>query len=301
MSSSQHPAPGFFPNLLSVVVFVIILSGVFFGFTRMYPLLIARYQSQTPPEVVKEPPDASEEIAPFVRGIISGMTASQRASMRSNAPLNVTQIKGYESGIKTALLASKNWYNLDQQLFRVRGISAGVMAAEQSSKTERERGSQAYQLRLIQQIQSALEINLEELLAANSNRREQVLQDYLDNLKKLAAEAAIESANMQRVIEEAQTEAELQTGIAEEYDENFIYTLEPTDDKGLEAYLRARNQLDQASVTIRSTGQLLNRLGPLNLQLNQLITAIEANFQALAGGIRVAPTQGVNLPIFQEQ
>jgi len=301
MNASNHHSPGFFPNLLSVVVFTGILAGLFLGFTRLYPDLIAQYQSQTHPEIGQKEPTTSETIAPFVRGIISGISAAQKASMRSNDPLNITQIKGFQSGIQTALLASKNWYNLDRQLFRIRGIALGVTAAEESSKTERQRGTQAYQVRLTQQIQAALEINLEELLAVNEDRREQVLRDYLNNLKQLAGEAAIEIANMQRIIEEAQAEAELQTGIAQEYDENFIYNLEPTDDKGLEAYLRARNQLDQASVTIRSTGQLLNRLGPLNLQLNQLITALEANFEALAGGIRVAPTQGVNLPIFREE
>jgi len=299
MSSSPNPS-GFFPNLLSVGVFLFIMGGLFMGFTRIYPDLMQKYLNDHPPQV-SQGPSTSEEIAPFVRGIISGYTASRITSIRRNDPLNVTQIKGFQDGIKTALLASKNWYNIDRQLFSTRGIALGVTAAVESSKTERQRGTPAYQVRLTQQIEAALSINLEELLSANSDRREQVLRDYLNNLKKLAGEAAIEVANLQRVIEEATTVAQTQTGIAEEYDESFIYNLEPGDDKNIETYLRARNQLDQASVTIRSAGQTLNRLGPLNIRLNQLITAIEANFQALAGGIRVAPSQGVNLPIFQEQ
>src|SRR5690606_34415497 len=122
-----------------------------------------------------------------------------------------------------------------------------------------------------------------------------------NNLKQLAGEAAIEIANLQRVIAEATAQVETQTGIAQQYDEDFLYNLEPTDDRSIEAYLRSRNQIDQSTITIRSSGQLLNQLGPLHNRLNQVITSIEANFQALAAGIRVAPTQGVNLPIFQEQ
>jgi hypothetical protein len=292
--------PGFFPNLFSVGVFTFILAGMFLGFTSLYPQLIERYQLAEP-TVTSPVQTPSEELAPFVRGITSGIAASQMASTKSNQPLNVSQLRGFESGIKSALIASKNWFNLDQQLFRVRGIALGVASAEESSKTERQRGTQAYQIRLIQQISAALSVNLEELLASNPDTREAVLRNYLNNLKQLAGEAAIEIASMQRIIAEATTEAETQTGIAQQYDEDFLYNLEPTDDQGLEAYLRARNQIDQSSITIRSTGQLLNQLGPLNIRLNQLITAIEANFQALSTGTRVAPIPGVNLPIFQEQ
>lgn len=292
--------PGFFPNLFSVGVFTFILAGMFLGFTSLYPQLIERYQLAEP-TVTSPVQTPAEELAPFVRGITSGITASQMASTKSNQPLNVSELRGFESGIKTALIASKNWFNLDQQLFRVRGIALGVASAEASSKTERQRGTQTYQIRLIQQITAALSVNLEELLANNPDTREAVLRNYLNNLKQLAGEAAIEVANMQRIIADATAEAETQTGIAQQYDEDFLYNLEPTDDQGLEAYLRARNRIDQSSITIRSTGQLLNQLGPLNIRLNQLITAIEANFQALSTGTRVAPIPGVNLPIFQEQ
>jgi hypothetical protein len=298
MENQKQPT-GFFPNLLSVAVFTVIMVGMFLGFTKVYPDLIRMERNNQPPQTVQEQ-GVAEEIAPFVRGVISGLKAAQIASTRSNEPLNVVQIKGYQEGIKTALLASKNWYNIDQQLFRTRGIALGVTAAVESSRTERARGTQAYQVRLIQQIEAALATNLEDILS-NQENRERILTDYLNNLKKLSGEASIEIANMQRVIGEAETVAQTQTGIAEEYDQSFIYDLEPTDDRGLEEYLRARNQLDQATITIRSTAQLLNRLGPLYTRLNQLITAVEANFQALAGGIRVAPSQGVNLPIFQEQ
>src|SRR5690606_13001424 len=137
------------------------------------------------------------------------------------------------------------------------------------------------------QISAALSVNIDELLTSNSDNREAVLRNYLNNLKQLAGEAAIEIANLQRVIAEATAQVETQTGIAQQYDEDFLYNLEPTDDRSIEAYLRSRNQIDQSTITIRSSGQLLNQLGPLNNRLNQLITSIEANFQALAAGIRV--------------
>lgn len=301
MSSNSPQTPGFFPNVFSVFLFTIILGGMVLGLSRIYPLLISKFQADNvkPPELV-EVSDIPEKIAPFIRGVISGIDVSRIVSSPSDEPLNANEIKGFEGGIQAALLAAKNWYNLDRQLFRIKGIAAGVTASVESSKTEKQRGTQTYQIKLIQQIETALQINIGELLAANVESRERVLRDYLDGLKKLSGEAAIELGTTERIISEARSLFDTQTGIVKEYDESFLYNLEPTDDKNLETYMRARNQLDQSSVVIRSTGQILNRLAPLTIRLNQVIAAVEANFQALSTGTRVVPTPGVDLPIFGE-
>lgn len=302
MKQEHHQPAGFFPHLLSVVVFAAIMVGMFFVFTSLYPQLVQRLQS---PPVVTPVSNTSEDLAPFVRGIISGIkVANLFVGQLETQPIDITLVKGYQQGIKTALLASKDWYDLDRQLFRSRGIALGVQAAADTSKPTLERATLEYQVKLIQQLQNALATNLEDLLGANSSNRRQVLQNYLDGLKKLLSEATVELANMERVIQESQAQLEQNTQTAQQYSENF--TTDTTEfrteniDRNLDLFVQSQKLADEARVVVNSTGQIYNRLKPLADRMPVVIAAIEANFEALAAGIKVAPVQGVNLPIIQE-
>jgi len=300
---TEHPhQPSLFPNLISLVFFVVIMAGMFFGFTRIYPLYVLQWQQDHPdptPPVV----DVPAQIAPFVRGTLSGIESAQLASVRSNEPLNINQIKGYQHGMRTALLASKDWYDLDRQLFRVRGIELGMDASLITSQTTQERGQLEYQLNLIRQIQIAFNTDLEDLLESNDRSRARVLQSYLDNLQELSTEAEVELRNMERIINESQ--AQIQT--AQETSESFTDSFDATSDafvsnidRNLGPYLEARRDAEEARVRGKATQDIYNQLNPLYQQLEQVIQAITANYEALEAGIRVTPTPGVNLPIFQE-
>lgn len=279
------------------------MVGMFFGFTRLYPQWVTTFRK----EIVLPQPQVSfsEELAPFVRGILSGIESATVSSIRITEPLQINMVSGYKNGIKSALLASKNWYNLDRQLFRVRGIAAGVMTSLDTSKTTIERATLAYQIKLIQQIQAALATNLEELLSSNQENRRSVLEDYVSGLKKLASEGAIEVENMQRSIDEATLEFGRSNDLAKQFSENF--TAETKEfvteniDLNLEQFLKAQKKAEESRVAITSTSQIFKRLKPFADRLPTVISAIEANFEALAAGIKVAPTKGVNLPIIKEE
>lgn len=302
--SNQHI--GFFPNFLSVGIFVLIMVGLFFGFTRFYPELAERYilSENGNGQVTNGTDSIAADIAPFVRGIVSGVKTGQLSSVRESGPLNINDVEGYEHGVRTALLASKNWYNIDRQLFRVRGIELGVVNAIQLSKTEQGRATLEFQVKLIQRIQAAISVNLEELLDANEDNREQTLRNYLDGLITLAEEANLELENMQRIIDEAQAELSQANQTSEQFGDSFISETEEfvteNIDVNLNLFLEARKQAEVAKVRINSTVEIRNRLGPLAARLGQIIPAIEANFEALAAGIKVSPSRDVNLPIFGE-
>lgn len=296
--SSDHHI-GFFPNLISVVVFVVIMAGMFFGFTRYYPELAQRYYERintTPP-----PNTTVQDIAVFVRGTVSGVKTAEIVSKRQTAALDISSISGYKSGITTALLTSKNWYNLDRQLFRVRGIEIGMITALQMSKTTQARATLSYQVKLIQQLQTALSTNLEDLLQSNNESRERVLSNYLENLKTLSREANIEVENMTRTVEEAQGLYEQAISTSEQFSDSFVSDtsefITDTIDTNLDLYLQARKQAEEQRVRVQSTGEILARLRPLAARVPQIIEAIEANFEALASGIKITPTPGVNLPL----
>lgn len=300
---TEHPhQPSLFPNLISLVFFVVIMAGMFFGFTRIYPLYVLQWQQDHPdptPPVV----DVPAQIAPFVRGTLSGIEAAQLASVRSNEPLNINQIKGYQHGMRTALLASKDWYDLDRQLFRVRGIELGMDASLITSRTTQERGQLEYQLNLIRQIQIAFNTDLEDLLESNDSSRARVLQSYLDNLQELSTEAEVELRNMERIINESQAQIQTAQETSESFSDSFDATSEAfvsNIDRNLGPYLEARRDAEEARVRGKATQDIYNQLNPLYQQLEQVIQAITANYEALEAGIRVTPTPGVNLPIFQE-
>lgn len=298
---SSHPSnqPGFFPNILSVLVFSVIMVGMFFGFTRLYPQLVQNLEGAQPPT---ETPVA-EQMAPFVRGTISGVETASLSSTRDNKPLNITQVKGYEHGVKTALLTSYNWYDIDRQLFRSHGIALGMALAADTSKPVLERATLAYQIKLIQRIQLALEVDLEGLLSANQDSRRETLQNYLDGLRMLSAEAGVELANMQRVIDEAQAEVDANASLSEQFSDSFTSDtgqfVTENIDRNLDQFVEARKRLEESRVAVTSTNQILRQLQPLAARLNVVIPAIEANFEALEAGIRVSPVKGVNLPILQ--
>jgi|CXWL01.1.fsa_nt_gi hypothetical protein len=304
MSSQQQQQPGFFPNILSVLVFSVIMVGIFFGFTRLYPQLVQQWQAAQPLQTITSIPVA-EQIAPFVRGTLSGVTAASVSSTRDNKALNISEVKGYQHGVKTALLASNNWYDLDRQLFRSHGIALGVSLAVDTSKPVLERATLAYQIKLIQRIQLALAVDLEGLLTSNEDHRRETLQDYSDGLRKLSAEAGVELANMQRIIDEAQGEVDANTSLSQQFSDSF--STETSEfvteniDRNLDQFVEARKKLEVARVTVSSTNQIVKQLQPLAARLNTVIPAIEANFEALAAGIKVAPVKGVNLPILQSQ
>ena len=138
MENPQKPSDhsiGFFPNMISLGVFVLIMVGLFVGVTRFYPELALRYYDKFQPDPGPSVDQIAAEIAPFVRGSISGVEAANNASIRQQGPINISALNGYQAGIRTALLASNNWYNIDRQLFRIRGIEYGVQNALQLSTT----------------------------------------------------------------------------------------------------------------------------------------------------------------------
>lgn len=302
MSKPADHGTGFFPNFASLLIFVLIMAGMFFGFTKVYPELALEYLKNRDPD----PPvsTTAEDIAPFVRGIISGVQTANLSSIRESGPLNINELKGYQHGVRTALLSSKNWYNLDRQLFRVRGIELGMLNGLQTSRVNQQRATLGFQVKLIQQIQTALNVNLEELLDENDDSREQVLQNYVANLKKLSNEANLEVENMTRIVDEYQAAFETANQTSEQFSDSFVSETSEfvTDniDANLNQYLEARKDAETAQVRIKSTSEILNRLAPLAQRLPQVISAIEANQEALSAGIKITPTPGVNLPLIEQ-
>jgi hypothetical protein len=302
MSKPADHGKGFFPNFASVLIFILIMSGMFLGFTRIYPQLALEYlQSRNIDDPVG--PDIVGDIAPFVRGVISGVRTANLSSIRESGPLNINELKGYQYGVRTALLTSKNWYNIDRQLFRVRGIELGMLNGLQTSRRNQQRATLSFQVKLIQKIQTALNVNLEELLDENSDSRAEVLQNYVFNLKKLSNEANLEVENMTRIVDEYQAAFDQATQTSEQFSDSFV--TETTDfvtdniDANLDQYLEARKDAETAKVRIISTAEILNRLSPLAQRLPQVISAIESNVDALSAGIKITPTPGVNLPLIE--
>jgi hypothetical protein len=302
MSKPADHGSGFFPNFVSLLIFILIMAGMFFGFTKVYPQLALHYlqsRNVTPPEG----PDKVAEIAPFVRGVISGVKTANLSSIRESGALNINELKGYQYGVRTALLTSKNWHNIDRQLFRVRGIELGMLNSLQTSRVNQQRATLSFQVKLIQQIQTALNVNLEELLNENSDSRAVVLQNYVANLKKLANEANLEVENMTRIVDEFQEAFDQANQASEQFSDGFSNETSEfiTDniDANLDQYLEARKNAETARVRISSTAEILNRLAPLAQRLPQVISAIEANVEALSAGIKITPTPGVNLPLIQ--
>ncbi len=302
MSKPADHGSGFFPNFVSLFLFLFILGGMFLGFTRVYPELALQYlqsRNVTPPQGE----DKVAKIAPFVRGVISGVQTANISSIRKSGLLNINELKGYQYGLRTALLTSKNWYNLDRQLFRIRGIELGMLNGLQTSRVNQQRASLSFQVKLIQQIQTALNVNLEELLSENNDSRAEVLQNYLFNLKKLSNEANLEVENMTRIVDEYQAAFDQASQSSEQFSDGFSNETSEfiTDniDANLDQYLEARKDAETARVRISSTAEILNRLAPLAQRLPQVITAIEANQEALSAGIKITPTPGVNLPLIE--
>lgn len=298
MNPPQPSHPGFFPNLFSVLMFAIIMVGMFLGFTRVYPQLVKQWRQ---PAITASTNTIPEQIAPFVRGIISGVKTGAISSQRDNTPLNISLVKGYRQGVKTALLTSYDWYNLDRQLFHSRGIAIGVGIAIDTSKSTADRGTLAYEVKLIQQIQAALDTDIEALLSSNPDSRKRVITNYLEGLKKLSSEATNEIINMQRVIDEAQGIVDENTSLSQQFSDNFSSDTAQFQteniDVNLDQFVKARQKAEEARVRVTSTTQILKQLSPLSSRLITVIGAVEANQEALAAGIKVAPVKGVNLPI----
>ena len=297
-------SPGFFPNMVSVVIFAVIMMGMFFGATRFYPELAQRYflekNGQNGQQTVEK---KAESIAPFVRGTMVGIKTAQLSSVRSTEPININQIEGYQKGIKTAVLTSKNWYNLDRQLFRVQGMPLGVNLALATSKTTQARSTLEYQIKLTQQLQAALSTDLDDLLSANADSRQKTLDNYLNGLKKMASEAEVEVNNMERILTEAQAAIKANEDIASQYSESFNVSTEfdvGSVDRNMGAYLEARKKIEESKVRGKTINDVYKQLKPLSERSKTVISAIQNNYEALATGIKVSPTQGVNLPIIKE-
>lgn len=296
---------GFFPNLFSLVIFLVIMVGLFFTLTTMYPrFVVERFLTQKGAELtaLQSPSDA---LAPFVRGVLSGLESAAKTALPEQKPLNLASIHGFGSGIQSAILTSKNWFDLDRQLFKSKGLSEGMLTAYFISKSVTERSTLSYQVKLIGKIQQSLSVDLRELMERSSGNRNAVLTNYLQGQKDLASEARIEMANMERVVNESQSIVDLETAAAATVGDTISSGVTNQDaqgviDQNLDQYLSSRKRADEARVRANTTGQFLNQLRQLSDQLNRVIQAVEANFDALASGIKVSPQQGVNLPIFKE-
>lgn len=287
----SHQNPGFFPNLVSVVFFIAIMVGLFFAFTTVYPSYIARFQAEKEPSPNS---DVSTDIAPFVRGILSGQNSARIMAKVSSEPLNALNLIGFQHGIEAALITAKDWYDLDRQLFKIRGISTGVSVALQESKAVSGRSTLEYQIKLTDDIQTALSVNLDDVLSANPEKRQQVLEEHLKSLKRLSFEAQIELGNTQRVIDEMTAIIEENTALSDQFGENGSIQ------KNLKPFLEARTKVEEAKIRLNTTGQVLKKLQALSNSLTQLITGIENNSEALSKGVKIAPVPGANLPLFKE-
>lgn len=289
--------------MASVLIFVLIMGGMFLGFTRVYPQLALQYLQSRDPVKPDDSNKRIESIAPFVRGAVSGVKTAHLSSKRVSGALNINLVKGYQHGVRTALLTSKNWYDLDRQLFRIRGIELGMLNSLDTSRRNQQRATLSFQVKLIQQIQTALSVNIEELLDENNDSRAEVLQNYVTNLKKLSSEANLELENMQRIIDENALALSQANDTSAQFSDSFVSETSEfvTDniDTNLNLYLEARKEAEEAAVGIKSTSEILNRLAPLAQRLPQVINAIEANVEALSAGIKITPTPGVNLPLIQ--
>ncbi|MDF2378693.1 MAG: hypothetical protein P1V18_00520 [Candidatus Gracilibacteria bacterium] len=292
-----------------MIFFLFILGGVFFGVVKFYPQLAMHYYEEfTNEEMTTNTPstpavaDVPTELAPFVRGVLSGIKTAQLASRRESGALDVNKTQGYLQGMRTALITSRNWYDLDRQLFRAQGLPLGIRVAVETSKPVQERSTLEYQIKLIDTIQKALSVNLEDLLDGNTDRA-RALTSYLNGLKNLSEESRVEIENMTRIVAEYQAVVDQNLALSTQASGAFVTDTDNfiTDnlDANFSQFLEARQRADEARIRVTSTQRILSRLQPLSSRLPDVISAIEANYDALASGIKVSPQQGVNLPIFQ--
>ncbi|MDP3975376.1 MAG: hypothetical protein Q8P95_00490 [bacterium] len=298
---SQHPPhTGFFPNAASLAIFLLIMAGVVFGSLQFYPDMVRYFVDQSPKvplgQLDVEPPPL------LVEGVLTGVQLAQSiAKPGPSGPLNVNRIGGYVLGMKSALITARDWYNLDSQLFRSRGIAIGVQSALASSSSNEERGQLAYQVKLIQQMQAALAANLDEMLTANDDRQ-RILQNFVDQLRRMSDEAVVEISNLERVVAAAQAELEAQRSVAEQAQGSISTASESlaTDnlDQQIDLYLIAMREAEKAKLTIVSSGRLMTTLKSLQPRLAQYLAAIEANFEALSLGVKIKPVKG--LPLYKD-
>ncbi|GEM_PF-6674276 len=292
---------GFFPNLLSVMVFTLIMTGLFFLFTLLYPSFVRTVFAPKKPENIQT---IVADLAPFIRGIVLGIESSQRSAFPDTTLLNVNQVKGYEKGITAAVLTGKNWYDLDRQLFRIRGIGVGIQTAEYMSKQNPAQGTLQLQVALTQAIQNALLVNVDDLLSANTTHRESTLINFLAGLRNLSAQASIEVANLARVVSEQTSMLDDNQKIANDLSDALSTDAAGLNisnvDRNLNLSLEARKKAEAAKLMVLTSQQVLGKLAPTAASLNVLIDALAQNQEALIRGVKVKLVPGVNLPLLRE-
>ncbi len=292
---------GFFPNLLSVVVFTFIMAGLFLLFTMVYPNILRTMLKPKQPENIQT---VIADLAPFIRGIVSGVEGSRRTAFLETRDLLVNQIHGYQAGMTAAVLAGKNWYDLDRQLFRIRGIDAGLRTAEFMSKQNPHQGTLQRRVELVAAIQNALLTNVDDLLTVNNAHRDTTLSNFIAGLRNLSSQASIEIVNLQRVVAEQSVilddNQKLANDLSDTLSSDTVGLNVSNVDRNLNLSLEANKKAQAARLTILTGQQVLAKLAPATTNLNALIDALSQNQEALIKGVRVKLVPGINLPILKE-
>jgi hypothetical protein len=297
---------------LSFGVFILIVVGLFFLSTQVYPKLVLNYQNNKHSTIINKllttpttqaPVSKEEALAPFVRGITSGTKSAYLSSQKArDQQLSIASVKGFQNGAQVAVLTSLNWYNLNRELFHSSGLQQGVLNAINQSKINPLQFQLGYQLELVHQISNALKTNIEELLNGSINR-ESTLFQFVGELKRLQEQAQVELAYLSQELSTYKSDWQAALNQQDAASEAFKNTIQQNLPEKLEQNIADFQSAGTDAIRLRAQHNaylsIFQNLQPLALRIPPIITAIEANAEALVAGIKVAPSKEVNLPLFQ--
>jgi hypothetical protein len=301
-------------HAMSFGVFIAILTGLFFLFTIVYPKIVL--QSEIPntapgqpdtivlQQPVSPPPpvDTVSQLAPFVRGIISGSKSAVTFSKQESKGISITDVQGYQHGAKTAILTSLNWFDLDRELFQSAGLHQGVINAVAQSKQNPLQFQLGYQVQLTRQIRNALETNIETLLDGSNNRLV-TFKQFVSELKTLQDQGQLELAQLSRQLAQYKVDWESalnqQDAASSQFKQNIQQSMVEDLDQNIADFQNSGSEAVKLRAQHNAYLTIFSNLQPLVNRLPIVIAALEANAEALVAGIKVAPSNSVNLPLFQ--
>jgi hypothetical protein len=310
MAHNDHhqQSPRFFANLTSVVFFVLILSGIFLLVAKIYaPYIIELKEaerSQKRQQLLSQQDTVQQDtLAPYVRGITSGVQTAVLINQKKEEALHINRINGYFNGIKVAVLTSLNWHDLDRELFQSNGLMSGFTTSLSSSRQEYEQSPGGYSAVIIDKMKIALSRNIEEMLA-NSPDRRSTLNTYIRELQILQDESTAEITFLTSDIQDstsrlAEAKSLQREAVQQVETDTNNYDLKSIggDTSNLQqANSEATRLQTRINIFIKMRTELIN----LNSKIPPLLAALQKNYEALAQDIRVAPVQGVKIPIYQQ-
>jgi hypothetical protein len=306
--SQQEKPPRFFANLLSVVVFLVILGGLFLLTAKVYTPLIVEYKNTKIREKIESAQSRKEDsivtdIAPFVRGILSGVKSGASFSTQKEKAIHINKVQGYQKGIKTAVLTSLDWYDLDRELFQSQGLMSGITASVQLSRSGQNQFQSNSPVILLEKIQNALSRDISEILE-NSPSRKLVLDSYIQELLVLDDEAKSEISFLSGELNSLQDELQAANGMRNEVQQRIERDKKQLVSENIKGNIKALQEASNESLALQiklnSLSEIRSRLVEIAPKIRPLIIALQKNYEALKQDIKVAPVKGVNLPIFKE-